>query len=86
MKKQHPILTEIDAFLEGAGLSETYFGKQAVNNSELMKRLRAGGGLHFDTEARVREFMASYSPSSSPALSRALLLTRLAELNAYHKF
>jgi len=66
MTEHHPILTEIEDYLSAAGMSATYFGKLAVNNSELVTRLRAGGALHFKTEARVRSFMAE-NPASKGA-------------------
>lgn len=64
MKTHHPILTEIEAFIADTGMSATYFGKRAVNNSELVARLRAGGAIHFRTEDSVRKFIAENSPSS----------------------
>lgn len=65
MTQHHPILSEIEAFIARTGMAETYFGKKSVNNSELVARLRAGGGIHFNTEARVRSFINN-SPSSLP--------------------
>lgn len=64
MKTHHPILTEIEAFLADTGMGATYFGKRAVNNSELVARLRAGGAIHFRTEDSVRKFISENSPSS----------------------
>ncbi len=63
MKQHHPILAEIDAYLAETQMSETYFGKKSAGNSELVPRLRAGGGLHFTTEAKVRAFMSSVASS-----------------------
>jgi hypothetical protein len=63
MSTLHPALAQIDAFLAVTGWSDTYFGKRAVNNSELIPRLRAGGSMHHTTEARVLEFIKS-SPSA----------------------
>jgi len=45
-------------------MSDTYFGKKAVGNSELVSRLREGGGLHFTTEARIRGFISANPPSA----------------------
>ena len=64
MKTHHPILNEIEAFLADTGMGATYFGKRAVNNSELVARLRAGGAIHFRTEDSVRKFISENSPSS----------------------
>ena len=69
MKQHHPILPEIDAFLKETGMAETYFGKRAAGNSELVARLRDGGSVHFKTEAKIRKFMAPSfrAPSSGAA-------------------
>ncbi|WHZ35732.1 hypothetical protein [Sagittula sp. MA-2] len=67
MTEHHPILAEIDAFLSESGMSDTYFGKKSVNNSELVPRLRAGGGMHFTTEARIRDFLRSQATPSPEA-------------------
>jgi len=44
----HPILPDVEAFLDKTGMGETYFGKRAANNSELV----------------ARKFIAENSPSS----------------------
>lgn len=58
------LLADIDAFLRSSGMGESYFGKAAVGNSELVKRLRAGGRVWPETEDRLRDFMSSYSPAA----------------------
>lgn len=59
MKKTvHPILSEIEAFLSASGMGESYFGRVAAGNTELVSRLRAGGDVHMKTAERVREFIA----------------------------
>lgn len=70
MTKHHPILAEIEAYILDTGLSETYFGKKAVNNSELVSRLRSGGSVHFLTESKIREFIKN-NPSQETALTAA---------------
>ena len=45
-------------------MSATYFGKRAVNNSELVERLRAGGDVTIRTADRLREFMEANPPAS----------------------
>lgn len=57
------LLAEVEAFLAETGMGESYFGKRAVNNSELVKRLRAGRPVLSTTEASVRAFMSSHQPS-----------------------
>ena len=64
MKQISPILHDIESFLAETGMSATYFGKRAVNNSELVDRLRAGGDVTIRTADRVRAFMADNSPTS----------------------
>lgn len=59
MKQKHPILAEIEQYVAAARMSETYFGKKAAGNSELVPRLRDGGGIHFLTEEKVRSFINS---------------------------
>ncbi len=49
-----PLLDEIEAFLAVNGMSETYFGKKAAGNSELVARLRNGGDVTTKTAERVR--------------------------------
>ena len=55
--EKHPILEEVEAFLAQTGMSASYFGRLAVNNSELVKRLRNGQDITWRTSCRVREFM-----------------------------
>lgn len=38
-------------------MAETYFGKRAVGNSELVSRLRGGGRVWPETEEKARAFM-----------------------------
>lgn len=59
MNSRHPqLLADIDAFLAETGMGETYFGRAAAGNSELVRRLRDGGRIWPDTEVEVRAFMA----------------------------
>ena len=71
----HPdLLREIETYIARTGMGETYFGKKAINNSELISRLRNGGRVWPETAAQVRAFMkknppdlsASSGPMSSP--------------------
>lgn len=56
----HPIILEIDSFLQTNQMAESYFGRKAANDWKLVRQLRAGRRLWPDTEARIRTFMASY--------------------------
>ncbi len=60
----HPLLTDIDAFLRVHKLSDSAFGRQALNDWKLIRQLRAGRRLWPDTEDRVRGFMAGYRPKA----------------------
>lgn len=60
----HPLLTDIDAFLRVHKLSDSAFGRQALNDWKLIRQLRAGRRLWPDTEGRVRTFMAGYRPKA----------------------
>ena len=54
----HPILlARIDAYLDKSGMSETYLGKAAAGNSEVVRRLRNGGRVWPETEAKILSFI-----------------------------
>lgn len=55
-----PLLDEIDTFIRVHRLSESAFGRLAINDWKLIRQLQAGRRLWPDTEQRVRGFMASY--------------------------
>lgn len=57
-----PLLAEIERFLARTGMGPSFFGKQAVGNSELVKRLRSGRDVTRATEKRVLAFIAEHSP------------------------
>ena len=59
MNPHKKLLCEIDAFIAASGMGESYFGKAAVNNSELVSRLRNGGRVWPETAQRVRDFIAA---------------------------
>lgn len=52
------LLDDIESFLARTNMGAAYLGKAAVGNSELVFRLRRGGRVWPETEARLREFMA----------------------------
>jgi hypothetical protein len=60
-----PLLNDIDAFLRVHKLSDSAFGRQAVNDWKLIRQLRAGRRLWPDTEGRVRTFMVTYQSKAS---------------------
>lgn len=53
------LLADIESFLTRTNMGAAYMGKAAVGNSELVHRLRRGGRVWPETEARLREFMAA---------------------------
>lgn len=55
------LLIEIHAFLAKSGMSASYFGKLACNNSELVGRLADGKTITFATADKVRAFIAERS-------------------------
>jgi len=61
------LLADIEDFLRITGMGSSYFGKLAVGNSELVKRLRAGREVLPRTEEKVRAFMGT---SIAPATER----------------
>jgi hypothetical protein len=65
-----PLLNDIDAFLRVHKLSDSAFGRQAVNDWKLIRQLRAGRRLWPDTEGRVRTFMVTYRPKARAEASQ----------------
>jgi len=60
------LLQEIENFLarQDVAMSETGFGKQAVNDGKFIPNLRAGRRVWPETEDRVRAFMRDYHQDS----------------------
>ena len=56
---EEALIREIRTFLAETRMSASYFGKLAVNNSELLPRLEAGKTVTLRTVVRARRFMAS---------------------------
>ncbi|WP_079730953.1 hypothetical protein [Novosphingobium mathurense] len=60
-----PILAEIEAFIAHHEMAESTFGREALGDWRLVQELRGSQKrrprrLWPETEAKVREFMASY--------------------------
>ena len=51
------LLQEVEAFCRNAGIAESTFGRQAVNDGKLCSRLRAGKSVTLETAARVRDYI-----------------------------
>ena len=59
MSLQSDLLSDIESFLakQGSGMSETTFGRLAVNDGKLIGRLRKKCNMTVATLERVRAFM-----------------------------
>lgn len=57
----HPIVEDVERFLKLRGMSDSAFGRSAVNDWKLVRDLRAGRRIWPETEQKVRAFMASHS-------------------------
>lgn len=72
----HPLLADIDAFLEAHGMAESTFGREAVNDWKFISDLRGNAErkprrIWPETEAKVRRFMATYRPDTEPRDAKA---------------
>lgn len=67
MSMHHNFMAELEAFLSSCSLTETTFGKQAVNDGKLIGRLRAGGDITLRTADRLRDWMREYDLRKSRA-------------------
>jgi hypothetical protein len=56
------LLAEVNVFLAKTGMSSSYLGKAAANNSEAVKRLELGRTVSLETADKLRLFMSSYQP------------------------
>jgi hypothetical protein len=65
------LLADIDAYLaKNPGISETTFGRKAVNDGKLVPRLRRGRRVWPETEQAIRGFMDGHkfpAPSGEEA-------------------
>lgn len=59
MSTVQTLLDEIDAFLRGAKMAETTFGRHAVNDGKFVGRLRDGAGVTVATVDRVRAYIVA---------------------------
>ncbi|WP_016744354.1 hypothetical protein [Rhizorhabdus wittichii] len=70
--EQQPILSDIERFIAQHGIAESTFGREALGDWRLIPELRGDGGrrkrrLWPETEAKVREFMATYRAKQAAA-------------------
>lgn len=55
---KNDLLSEIEEFLLSEGIGPHRFGILAADNGRLVERLREGGRVWPDTEAKVRKYIA----------------------------
>jgi hypothetical protein len=56
------LIAEIDEFLGRSDIkmTESTFGRLAVNDGKLVSRLRSGGGLTLETAEKIQAFIRDY--------------------------
>ena len=59
------LLAEIEGFLSrpDVKMTESTFGRLAVNDGKLVPRLREGKGITLDTAAKITTFIREYRPA-----------------------
>jgi len=64
MTREEQLLAEIDAFMarDDVRIKESTFGRQALNDSKFVRRLRGGMSISVDRFERVRAFIRNYQP------------------------
>ncbi len=66
--KKSELLSEIEAFLAATGMAATALGREAVNDSHLVARLRKGNSVTLKTADKVRAYLARQrQPRVTPA-------------------
>jgi hypothetical protein len=63
MLSSQQLLALINKFIARSGMSRSYFGYCAVNDSKLVARLEKGGSVTLDTCAAIVQFMESRDES-----------------------
>ncbi|HEY8554078.1 MAG TPA: hypothetical protein VIL43_06030, partial [Burkholderiales bacterium] len=65
------LLHEIAAFCRDTGMAESTFGRRAVNDGKFVARLRFGGKVTTQTEARIRAFIAQHRRNAAAPAAAA---------------
>lgn len=60
INERDKLLQEIETFLKAHGMYPSYFGRDAINDTALVSRLRAGGDVRLETVDRIRAFMRNH--------------------------
>lgn len=61
------LLKEVEAYCRNAGLAESTFGRQAVNDGKLCARLRAGKNVTLATAQRIRDYIGRQTAAGNAA-------------------
>lgn len=61
----HSLLSEIESYCRQAGVAESTFGRQAVNDGKLCSRLRDGKNVTLATAERIRDYIRQNAPPRS---------------------
>lgn len=65
------LLADIEVFIGEAQVSETTFGRRAVNDGKFVGRLREGAGVTVATVERVRAYIAEQRQRMTPSKRRS---------------
>lgn len=67
MDEQAALLSDIDAYIAARGITESTFGRMAVNDGKFVSRIRRGGNVTYATGRRVRGFIEANPPKPAAA-------------------
>jgi hypothetical protein len=65
------LLKEVEKYCRAAGLAESTFGRQAVNDGKLCARLRAGKNVTLETAQRIRDYIDRQSNAGETEIAQA---------------
>ncbi len=65
------LIKEVEVFCRQAGVAESTFGRQAVNDGKLCARLRAGKNVTLETAQRIRDYIERQATASDRAAAEA---------------
>ncbi len=61
------LLSEVESYLEAAGMSPTAFGDRALGDRHFVRQLRSGRRVWPETASKVRAFMRENPPEAQAA-------------------
>ena len=64
MDRRAAILSKIERYLSASGMGANRFGKDAVGDTKLLRRMRAGGDITLTTAEKIEEFMRINPPTA----------------------